>query len=75
MNYEGDALLLRERGEYRPLTPQDTEGRFVLIEARRPGFPANAQRIPALAGCPLAVRRTVLLFDCTARPGVGRHAA
>jgi hypothetical protein len=68
VTYEGDALLLRERGEYRPLAPQDTGGRFVLIEARRPGFPASAQRIRALAGCPLAVRRTVLLFDCTVRP-------
>jgi hypothetical protein len=65
VTYEGDALLLRERGEYRPLTTQDTGGRFVLIEARRPGFPATAQRISALAGCPLAVRRTVLLFDCS----------
>ena len=72
VNYEGDALLLREHGAYRPLTPQDTGGRFVLIWARRPGFPASAQRIPALAGCPLAVRRTVLLFDCTMRPGVSR---
>lgn len=72
VNYESDALLLRERGEYRPLTPQDTGGRFVLIWARRPGFLASTQRIPALAGCPLAVRHTVLLFDCTTRPGVDR---
>ena len=64
VTYEGDALLLRERGEYRPLDTQDTEGRLVVVAARRPGFPASAQHIPSLAGCPLTVRRTVLVFDC-----------
>lgn len=64
VSYDGDALLLRERGEYRLLTIQDTAGRFVLIWAGRPGFPASARHIPALAGCVPTVRRTVLLFDC-----------
>lgn len=64
VTYEGDALLVRERGEYRPLTTQDTRGRFVVIEARRAGFPAAAQRSSALGGCALTARRTVLLFDC-----------
>ena len=50
VSYDGDALLLRERGEYRLLTIQDTAGRFVLIWAGRPGFPASARHIPALAG-------------------------
>lgn len=64
VTYEGDAILLRERGEYRPLTPQDTRGRFVVIEARRQGFPGSAKRIAGLTACPLTARRTVLLFDC-----------
>ncbi len=75
VTYEGDALLLRKGGEYLPLTPQDTVGRFVLIEARRRGFPASAQRIRALAGCSLAVRSTVLLFDCTVRTHSDHYTA
>jgi len=73
VGYDGDALLVRERGAYRKLRSEDILGRIVVVQAIRPNTLLGGVQGPILRGCTRTDRFTVRVYDCRAEDTGERH--
>ena len=64
VSYNGDGLLVRERGAYRALSRRDLNGSVVVIQGDRGRFFGGRAAKDLFEGCARIERPTVRIYDC-----------